>query len=776
MIREKELSDSLVIDDEPESSRAILEAIDDAERAFDPYMAICRSIDRVYSLSTTAHSINVTDQTFALFWASMEILKPAIYAKPPKPIAQPRFKDGGDLDKTVADMLERSLDSSFERGDIDQVMLGVRDDLALTNRGVAWVVYETDAKGGGQRICIEHLDRADFLHEPARKWTEVGWVARRAWMTFTQMKKRFKKRTDDELRMAQFANRSERSDSTGDYGMQDSSAKCGVWEVWHRNDNRVYWVTPGVHCILEEGEPHLNLDGFFPCPRPAYGTIERRSLIPVPDYRRYQYHLDQINELTSRVYTLLSHVKLKVLIPAGGDIGTAVESALNSGDDSIIIPVPGAALSVSAGQNMFVTLPLQEIAMTITGLIEARGQLIEDFYQLSGISDIMRGATEAQETLGAQQLKTQYGSVRVRDKIDELQRMARDLARIAAEIMADNFSKDTFLDLSQMDIPSRSDIKKQISEVEKQAKEAMKAAAEQIQQAAGQQQEPVDPAQVQAQFQQQQQQIMGMASEEINRLSNTVIIEDVMDALRDTHARQLSIDIETDSTILTDEMAEKHNRAEFLQAITGAASGLQMFLAAGEPGRKLAGGLLKFAMQPYRANRALDTLIDEFVDTPMPADEGEGGDQEAMMQLAQAELMKAQAQGENYQAQAALKEQELQLKAAEAQAKSEQDQQKFMLSVQESEGKLAETQARIEKIYAEIQLAEQRLGLDAHAQEREDVKTVADIESRQIDQAMSAQNQQRQAMQSERQQEFSERSSERQLTLAERNAMNGGLE
>ena len=96
--------------------------------------------------------------------------------------------------------------------------------------------------------------------------------------------------------------------------------------------------------------------------------------------------------------------------------------------------------------------------------------------------------------------------------------------------------------------------------------------------------------------------------------------------------------------------------------------------------------------------------------------------------------------------------------------------------MQESQGKLAETEARIAKVYAEIQLAEQRLGLDAHAQEREDVKTVADIESRQVDQAISAQNQQRQAMQSERQQEFSERSSDRQMTLAERNAMNGGLE
>ena len=38
-----------------------------------------------------------------------------------------------------------------------------------------------------------------------------------------------------------------------------------------------------------------------------------------------------------------------------------------------------------------------------------RKQIIEDIYQIMGLSDIMRGATDPQETLGAQQLKTQYG-------------------------------------------------------------------------------------------------------------------------------------------------------------------------------------------------------------------------------------------------------------------------------------------------------------------------------------------------------------------------------
>ena len=60
-----------------------------------------------------------------------------------------------------------------------------------------------------------------------------------------------------------------------------------------------------------------------------------------------------------------------------------------------------------------------------------RKQIIEDIYQIMGLSDIMRGATDPNETLGAQQLKTQYGSTRIRDKQQELVRLARDLVEIS---------------------------------------------------------------------------------------------------------------------------------------------------------------------------------------------------------------------------------------------------------------------------------------------------------------------------------------------------------
>src|SRR3546814_6812066 len=85
----------------------------------------------------------------------------------------------------------------------------------------------------------------------------------------------------------------------------------------------------------------------------------------------------------------------------------------------------------------------------------------------------MRGATEGQETLGAQQLKSQYGSVRVREKSAELQRVAADAVKIAAEIIAENFSKETVLDMSQMDVPTKADITRRIKEIEKAAKEEL---------------------------------------------------------------------------------------------------------------------------------------------------------------------------------------------------------------------------------------------------------------------------------------------------------------
>lgn len=819
---ETEVSDTLVDEGgEAKSSSRVLTAIKKATDTFRDYQDTCRRIDDVYSRDNN-YDTDWLDPDYDLFWASMEILKPAIYAHVPVPAVAPMFADRRPLYNTTAELIERVVTSAFDRTNIDQSMLSLRDDLAFTNRGVQWVTYESDE--GQQRACVDHVDRTDFLHEPARSWADVGWVARRAWLTKTEMRKRFKKSSGDAYKRAILEVRRDDKDNGG----ADDSKKAGVWEVWHKADKKVYWVANGVDKMLDEDNPHLTLKDFFPCPRPAYGTLRRRSLVPVPDYVRYAAHLGKISTLTSRIYLLLDKIKLKGLVPAGGDIGDAIQLALKSDDDEIIIPVPGASLMTSSATGFVTWMPLADIATAIQGLIDARGQLIEDFYQLSGISDIMRGATEAEETLGAQQLKSQYGSVRVRDKIDELQRVARDVARIIAEIASEKFSQKTLLEMSQLEIPTKADIAKNIKEIEDAAKEELKAlgdnakkeatkAREQAQ-AKGEELDPHMVEQASQQFQQAQQQIIQKYAGPLKQAEETVPIEDVMELLRDDKTRGFAFEIATDSTIMTDEMQEKSARNEFLGVVATSTQALMGLAAAGETGAALAGGFIKFVTAPYRVGRELNGLIDDFVDAApqmaaQMAGQGAGGGEaekamaDANNKLAEAEMTKAKAAVAGVEAKAQLdkaetqrKMAELQQKAAADQAKAQEAQAKLQLQLADMQEKAANTakltEAQINKLTADTAKILASIGLDQRKQELSEYTAASAAEAKQVDQAMAAEGIQQQAIEGERnaqmserqqshaetvgerseeradrQQDFSERSTDRQMSLAERQAM-----
>ncbi|WP_011579572.1 MULTISPECIES: hypothetical protein [Chelativorans] len=789
---ETEYADTLEVENDPKSSARVLAAIKKAERALNDWQALCDRIDDIYS-RRELYSEDWIDPDYDLFWASMEIMKPAVYARPPVPVVSPQFKDRRKLQNVTAELLERSVISGFDRTCIDEAMCCTRDDLIFYNRGQLWLTYETDEKGGGQRVVVDHVDRKDFLHPPARKWSEVPWVAKRAWMTKSEMRKRFRKTSGDAYMDAKLATPSPQQ--RDDDGGADHSKKAGVWEVWHKRDNRVYWVAEGVSVMLDEGEPHLKLRGFFPCPRPAYGTLRPRTLVPVPDYLRYAGHFKKIDSLTRRIYALLDMVRMKGLIPAGGDVGDTVEELLrNDSDTAMLVPVPQAALTSGTG-DFVQWMPLAELAQAIQGLIEARRELFSDYDRLSGISDIMRGETEADETLGAQQLKSQYGSVRVREKIDELQRIARDVTQIAAEIMADNFSRDTLLEMSQMEIPTKDDIEKRVQEIENAAEEEMNKLGEQARQAMQQAQQSgqqPDPNQTKQQLQQAQQQIVGKYGPMLKEASEQVPIEDVMDLLRNDKARGFAFEVATDSTILTDELQEKQQRNEFLTVFTGASRGLIALAGMGEPAAKLAGEVLKFVLQPYRVGRELNSVIDEFIDSaPQMAQAvqgGEGGEAEkaiaeANAKIAEAELGKAQAAIKKVDADTQLKTFELQQKQQAAAVEAQQDRERFQLEIADTQGKLKETAARIDKIMAEIR----KMGVDAQNQtrkeDREDFKATTEVQMRATDQAMQAENAEREAafraqdgQRADRQQDFTERSSDRQMSLAERQAEREGAE
>ena len=720
--------------DTDDSAQVWLERIARAERDMSAWQAAADNIDKQYADLSQLRSMG-RDREFQLFWSNIQVMGPSIYAMPPLPVVTPRFKDRRPLYRTASEFLERCCIVAFDRADIDQTMILLRDDLAIVGRGVAWVRYESD--DDGDKVCFEHIDRRDFAHSKARKWRDVEWVARRAWMSREQVEERFGEETASRLAFA-----------TSQRERKDDGEKAGIWEVWDRCDKRVLWVADGFPDILEESYPYIKVDGFFPCPRPAYATLERGSLTPVPDMLLYKDQLEEVNALTRRIHALSESIRMRGFYAAGGDVGDAIERAIRMADDEqIMIPIPAMQALTQGSGAPIIWLPVEQVAATITSLVQLRRQVIDDVYQIMGLSDIMRGMTDSQETLGAQRIKQQNGSYRVRDKQRELTRVARDMVRISAEIMAEEYSDDDLVAMAQLDLPTDAEMEKQVAEIKAQARAALEGltqkAAEMAQQAQRQGQQ-VDPAQAQEMFQQEQQKTLEPFAKKLDTVSKQVTIDAVLGFLRDEKLRPFVLDIETDSTVYPDEAQEKASRAEFMQAFAATMQTLQPMMGLGPEAVQVAGAVVKFALAPYRVGRELEGLIDDFADQGpgisqrIQEQSAKGPDKEmaqAALMLSQAEIKKAEAAAEKVKADTAKAQQEIQLRAAEAQAQTQADQQRFSLEVEQTKGAITETAARVEKVYAEIQLAQQKLGLEANAERREDAKAAADIQLRASDQA-----------------------------------------
>lgn len=692
-------------DKEPKSSRAWLAIIADAEKVFKNYQDKSDNIDKMYAnlerLANTAR-----DRQMQMFWANIAVLGPSIYSRPPVPVVVPRFRDRRPLLRTTSELLERSALVGFEMECIDQIMRQVRDDLTVLARGCAWVRYEKKSKDSPERVCIDYKARKHFLHDPAATWKEVDWVAAESFLTKKEMRKRFKRYSADAYLTASYE---VRKDDNGD---GDNRKKASVWEVWCKSENRVVWVSEGCAKLLDDDKPHLNLEGFFPCPKPAYATVQRGSLIPVPDMVFYKDQLEEINELTARVGALQDAVKLRGFYPAGqGEVGDAIEAAVKQvSDNMVLIPISNWSLMGGNAKDMIIWLPLKEVVDAIKVLLEIRQQLISDVYEITGLSDIMRGSTDANETLGAQQLKSQYGSIRVRDRQDELIRFARDLTRLMAEIMAENFDSETLLDMSQMEIQTNADIakqikplKEQIAQIERQLKDAQK----DPEIAAMAQQKPEQAQQIMQQAAQQIQAMQGQIAE----LEDIPTVEKIMKLLRDQKTRPFALDIETDSTIAPDENAQKQRATEFITAVGGFMGQAFPLVQAVPQASTLAADMLKYVAGQFRAGRELEGTIDEFADKMKEAASQPQPNPEADRANAEQQAMQAKLQMDQASQQA-----DQQAKAQDAQLKQEQAMADAQLKQQTA---MAEAQLRQQVEQANQAREDQRLQADLAAKDAE---------------------------------------------------------
>lgn len=581
---------------------------------------------------------------FEIAWANREIMQQSTYDRAPVCVVRSRYLQADPVARVVSEVMERAVNTNNELCGMHDALERARDELVDYSIGTVWVRYEPefaiDETGlevlADERVTVDFVGWRDFVYPRVRTWKETPWAARRAWFDKKRFVERFGK---DKLDYFKWPHDDDKTEGP--------KGQVGIWEIWCKTSRKVYFVCNECPVALEISDPFLNFRDFFPCPRPALGTLRADRMVPIPDVIFYRSQLEEVNQLTGRIHALSDALKVRGFYASGASAegADAIEAAMKSNDDrAVMIPVPNWA-AMADKSNMGITwLPVEAVAKVLTTCIETRRQIIEDIYQITGISDILRGASQASETLGAQQIKAQWGSVRLRKKQNEMIRLAADTCRLVAEVVSEIFQPETIMRMTQMQLPSQADVEAQMMAWQ-QAK---------LQAQAAQQEPPPQPEAPKA------------------------TIEQVIAMMRDDRMRSYAIDIETDSTAAADDSEMQGKRVEFA-TVTGNLLQGAVGLAAAQPElAELMGETLKFVARGFRVSRQLEQSIDDAVDAmkskaqaaikmaaqgpaqppPDPALDLEREKMAADMQVKQAEMQVKQAD-------LGLKQGELQLKAAE---------------------------------------------------------------------------------------------------------------
>src|SRR5262245_30083005 len=98
---------------EPAKARAWFNSLQESEDAFEDYNNHCDNIDAAYA-DIARLTDPARDRQFSMFWANMEVIRPAIYAKAPVPVVATRWNDRRLVYEAAAEVLERCCVTAFD--------------------------------------------------------------------------------------------------------------------------------------------------------------------------------------------------------------------------------------------------------------------------------------------------------------------------------------------------------------------------------------------------------------------------------------------------------------------------------------------------------------------------------------------------------------------------------------------------------------------------------------------------------------------------------------
>jgi hypothetical protein len=452
---------------------------------------------------------------FNILFSNVETIVPAVINSSPVPDIRRRFNDPDPAARVVSDILERAISVQIDDSRLQVELEAAAQDAFLAGRGIVRIKFNGDVVGGepdkedledaaddaegsnggsyrrddepepdgfdaeggsqpepmvaergmlghnggpplerleNERISFEAVSWKDYRHGPSKRWQDRPWDAFR----FVIAKDDEHDSFDSSLIRSQF------DESETKIWTESGEDICG-WEIWCKKTKKVYFVSDNGLMLKVVDDP-LGLSNFFPVPTPMQPIEVTGRLKPVNPFSIYRKLADQLDTISKRIDVLTKAMKVK-----GWYSGTeeTLKSVIDLEDDEFA-PIPDGELwSKSAGgiAAAIAFWPIEKFIVALQQLYSAREQTKQAIYEISGISDIVRGASVASETATAQQIKSQWGSLRIQKMQRMMERYARDLFVMMTEIIATRFTFQTLQEMTSIPIlPTPTDTPEQMQQ------------------------------------------------------------------------------------------------------------------------------------------------------------------------------------------------------------------------------------------------------------------------------------------------------------------------
>jgi len=467
---------------------------------------------------------------------------------------------------------------------------------------------------------IDYVHWKDFGHTVGRTWEEVTAVWRKVYMSRPALIERFGEELGYKIPLD-----TKPDDLKQSYKSDDGVYEACIYEVWDKESGKVFWISKSLGKILDERDDPLELEGFFPCPKPLYATLTTDSLEPIPDFVIYQDQARELDVLCDRIDGLINALKVRGVYDASA---TELQRLFSEGENNTMIPVHNW-MAFAEKQGMKGAIDLVDLAPFASALMtcySAMDQVKGQIYELMGIADIQRGQTDPNETLGAQIIKSNNAAGRLKTMQHAVVDFATRLLSFKAQVICNFFTDDTLLQISGA---------------------------------------------------------MQMSPEDQQLIPQAIAL------LRNEATKNFRIEVTSDSMIYQDEQQEKADRTAFLSAVGGFLQQAVPMVQQVPELAPMAAEMLKFAVTSFKAGKQLEGIIDETADklrNQVKAQEGQPKPPPVEIQKVQ---MQQQAEMQKMQFESQLEQQKMQMQMQIEKAKQEyqaqENQLKFQLEEQRNQ-------------------------------------------------------------------------------------------